>query len=100
MLSKMKSRTLNELRQTRDAVYVPPRSYQERMEDRKTGLGFLILDAQGSPTVSCDDIACIVEARPTLSTAELEAHFANGQEAFALPNGEVIQPISRVKRSA
>jgi hypothetical protein len=96
----MKNRTLNELRQTRDAVYVAPRSYQERMDDRKVGLGYLIVDAEGAPCVTCDDIACIVEARPTLNAEELEAHFVKGEEAFVLPNGEVIRSITRVKRPA
>ncbi len=96
----MKNRTLNELRQTRDAVYVAPRSYQERMEDRKVGLGYLIVDATGAPCVTCDDIACIVEARPTLKAEELEAHFIQGEASFDLPNGEVIRTITRVKRPA
>ena len=96
----MKNRSLNELRQTRDAVYVPPRSHAERMEERKQGQGYLILDAEGLPQVTCDDIACIVEARPMVSTAELEAHFAGGEACFELPGGEVVRAITRRKRPA
>ena len=94
----MKNRSLNELRQTRDAVYVPPRSYEERMEDRKVGKGYIILDAAGNPCVTCDDISCILEARPALNAEEVKAHFLQADEAFELPNGEVIRPISRRKR--
>jgi len=96
----MKNRSLNELRQTRDAVYVQPRSYEERMEDRKVGMGYIILDAAGTPCVTCDDISCILEARPTLNAEEINAHFFNADEPLELPNGEVIRPISRRKRSA
>ena len=94
----MKNRSLNELRQTRDAVYVPPRSHDERMEERKLGQGFLILDAEGTPQVTCDDIQCIVEARPMVSKSELEAHFGAGEDAFELSSGEVIRSIKRRKR--
>ena len=96
----MKNRSLNELRQTRDAVYVSPRSHDERMEERKLGKGFLILDAEGAPQVTCDDIQCIVEARPMVSKAELEAHFAGGESSFELPSGEVVRAITRRKRPA
>jgi len=94
----MKNRSLNELRQTRDAVYVAPLSYEERTDDCKVGLGYLIVDAKGAPCVSCDDIACVVDARPTLSFDELEAHFVKGEGAYFLPNGEVIRTISRMMR--
>jgi hypothetical protein len=96
----MKNRTLNELRQTRDAVYVPPRTYEERMEERKVSEGFLIMDAEGTPQVTCDDIACIVEARPMLNPSELKAHFEKGEKSFEIPGGEVIRTITRRKRPA
>jgi hypothetical protein len=96
----MKNRSLNELRQTRDTVYVPPRSHDERMEKRKMGQGYLILDAEGAPQVTCDDIACIVEARPMVNKTELEAHFAGGASSFELPSGEVVRAITRRKRPA
>lgn len=95
----MKTRTLNELRQTRDAVYVPPTSHAERMEQRKEDKGYLILDSEGTPLVSCDDIQCIVEARPMLNPAELKTHFAQSEKAFDLPGGEVIRTINRRKRT-
>lgn len=91
----MKNRTLNELRQTRDSVYVAPASHEERMAERKLSKGYLILDAEGAPLVTCDDIQCIVEARPMVSPVELKAHFAEKNAAFELPNGEVIREINR-----
>ena len=50
----MKSRSLNELRQTRDAVYTPPVSHEQRLRARKEGLSYLVLDAEGSPEVPSD----------------------------------------------
>jgi len=94
----MKNRTLNELRQTRDSVYVPPRSYESRMEERKQATSYLILDAEGAPQVTCDDIQCIVEARPMVSSAELKAHFAEDNMSFELPSGEVVRKITRLKK--
>lgn len=94
----MKTRTLNELRQTRDSVYVPPRSHEARMEQRKQAQGYLILDTEGAPQVTCDDIQCIVEARPMVSPNELRAHFEQGGMAFELPSGEVVRRIARLKK--
>jgi len=93
----MKNRTLNELRQTRDAVYAPPVSHMERMEQRNVAEGYLILSAEGTPQVTCDNIQCVVDARPMLNPSELKAHFAAGDGAFQLPGGEVIRTIKRLK---
>jgi len=93
-----KSRTLNELRQTRDAVYTPPVSHDERMKERLVGDIYVILDAEGNPAVACDDVACLIQARPEWSADALEAHFETGEERYTAPNGEVVHHVRRRKR--
>ena len=46
---KIKSRTTNELRQTRDAVYNPPVSHDERMNERLVGDIYVILAGKVCP---------------------------------------------------
>lgn len=94
----IKSRTLNELRQTRDAVYTPPASHDERMKERLVGDIYVILDADGNPAVACDDVACLIQARPGWSADALEAHFETGEERYTAPNGEVVHHVRRRKR--
>ena len=94
----IKSRTLNELRQTRDAVYTPPASHDERMKERLVGDIYVILDAAGNPAVACDDVACLIQARPEWSADALEAHFETGEERYTAPNGEVVHHVRRRKR--
>ena len=48
--------------------------------------------------MTCDDIQCIVEARPMVSPAELKAHFAEDNTSFELPSGEVVRKITRHKK--
>ena len=77
----MKPRSLNELRQTRDAVYTPPTSHDQSLRDRLEGRSYLVLDAEGLPEVTCDDVQCILDVRPTLSGEEVLAHFDGGATA-------------------
>ena len=98
-LDKMiKSRTMNELRQTRDAVYNPPASHDQRMNERLVGDIYVILDSQGQPAVACDDVACLIQARPEWSSAAIESHFNTGEERYTAPNGEVVHHVRRRKR--
>ena len=95
----MKTRSLNELRQTRDAVYTPPTSHDQRLRDRLEGRSYLVLDAEGLPEVTCDDVKCILDVRPTLSGEEVLAHFDGGATAMTLPDGGSIRVVPRRKRS-
>ena len=94
----MKSRTLNELRQTRDAVYTPPVSHDQRLRDRKEGHSYLVLDAEGLPEVTCDDVQCILDVRPGLKGEDVLSHFDAGAEAMELPDGGSIRLVPRRKR--
>ena len=95
----MKTRSLNELRQTRDAVYTPPTSHDQSLRDRLEGRSYLVLDAEGLPEVTCDDVQCILDVRPTLSGEEVLAHFDGGATAMTLPDGGSIRVVPRRKRS-
>ena len=94
----MKSRTLNELRQTRDAVYTPPVSHDQRLRDRKEGRSYLVLDAEGLPEVTCDDVQCILDVRPGLNGEEVLSHFDGGADSMSLPDGGCIRLVPRMKR--
>ena len=94
----MKSRTLNELRQTRDAVYTPPMSHEERLKERKEGRSYIVLDAEGLPEVTCDDVQCILDVRPGLNGKDVLSHFDAGAESMALPDGGSIRLVPRRKR--
>ena len=97
-LDKMiKSRTMNELRQTRDAVYTPPVSHDERMNERLVGDIYVILDGEGLPAVACDDVQCLIQARPEWSAQAIESHFKASQEQYVAPNGEVVHHVRRRK---
>ena len=93
----IKSRTMNELRQTRDAVYNPPVSHAERMNERLVGDIYVILDEEGHPAVACDDVACLVQARPEWSAQAIESHFNASEEQYIAPNGEVVHHVRRRK---
>ena len=92
-----KSRTLNELRQTRDAVYNPPVSHDERMNERLVGDIYVILDGEGLPAVACDDVQCLIQARPEWSEQAIESHFKASEEQYVAPNGEVVHHVRRRK---
>ena len=94
----MKPRSLNELRQTRDAVYHPPASHQQRMDARRIGDIYVIMDDEGQPSVACDDVACLIEARPEWSEAELNEHFKKGEDVYTAPNGEEVHHVRRKKQ--
>jgi len=94
----MKSRTLNELRQTRDAVYTPPVSHDRRLRARKEGRSYLVLDAEGLPEVTCDDVQCILDVRPGLNGEEVLSHFDGGADSMSLPDGGCIRLVPRMKR--
>ena len=93
----MKNRTLNELRQTRDAVYTPPVSHDQRLLARKEGHSYLVLDADGNPEVTCDNVQCILNVRPSLKGEDILAHFDSGAESMALPDGGSIRAVPRLK---
>ena len=93
-----KTRTLNELRQTRDAVYTPPMSHQEKMAQRLVGDIYVIMDEDGNPAVACDDVACLIEARPEWSAQELTSHFDQHAEPFVAANGEKVHHVRRKKQ--
>lgn len=93
-----KSRTLNELRQTRDTVYTAPASHEARMNERLVDDIYVILDAEGQPAVACDDVACLIQARPEWSADAIEGHFAGGEDKYVAPNGEVVHHVRRRKR--
>lgn len=93
----MKTRTLNELRQTRDAVYTPPVSHDQRLRARKEGQSYLVLDAKGNPEVTCDDVQCILNVRPGLKGEDVLAHFDSGAESMELPDGGSIRAVPRLK---
>ena len=88
---------MNELRQTRDAVYKAPVSHEERMSQRLVGDIYVILDADGNPAVACDDVACLIQARPEWSAESIESHFHGSQEQYVAPNGEVVHQVRRRK---
>ena len=88
---------MNELRQTRDAVYNPPVSHDERMNERLVGDIYVILDEEGQPAVACDDVACLIQARPEWSAQAIESHFDASQEQYVAPNGEVVHQVRRRK---
>jgi len=94
----MKSRSLNELRQTRDAVYTPPVSHDQRLRARKEGRSYLVLDAEGLPEVTCDDVQCILDVRPGLKGEDVLSHFDGGAETMDLPDGGSIRLVPRLKR--
>ena len=94
----MKSRSLNELRQTRDAVYTPPVSHDQRLRDRKEGRSYLVLDAEGLPEVTCDDVQCILDVRPGMKGEDVLSHFDGGAAAMDLPDGGSIRLVPRRKR--
>ena len=97
-LDKMiKSRTMNELRQTRDAVYNPPVSHDARMTERLVDDIYVILDGEGLPAVACDDVACLIQARPEWSAQDIESHFEASQDQYVAPNGEVVHHVRRRK---
>jgi len=95
----MKTRSLNELRQTRDAVYTPPTSHKQRLNQRLEGRSYLVLDAEGMPEVTCDDVQCILDVRPALKGEEILAHFEDGATAMDLPDGSSIRVVPRRKRN-
>ena len=92
-----KARSMNELRQTRDAVYKAPVSHEERMNQRLVGDIYVILDADGNPAVACDDVACLIQARPEWSAESIESPFDASQEQYVAPNGEVVHHVRRRK---
>ena len=98
-LDKMiKSRTMNELRQNRDAVYNPPLSHDERMNERLVGDIYVIMDEDGNPAVACDDVACLIQARPEWSAQELANHFGQHAGPFVAENGEKVHHVRRKKQ--
>ena len=95
----MKTRSLNELRQTRDAVYTPPTSHEQCLKQRLEGRSYLVLEAQGLPEVTCDDVQCILDVRPTLNGEAVLSHFDGGATAMTLPDGGSIRVVPRRKRN-
>ena len=93
-----KSRTLNELRQTRDTVYTAPASHEARMNERLVDDIYVILDAEGQPAVACDDVACLIQARPEWSAQELANHFGQHAGPFVAENGEKVHHVRRKKQ--
>lgn len=92
-----KSRTMNKLRQTRDAVCNPPVSHGEGMNERLGGDIYVILDEEGLPAVACDDAQCLIQARPEWSAQAIESHFKASQEQYVAPNGEIVHHVRRRK---
>ena len=92
-----KTRTLNELRQSRDAVYTPPLSHQDSMTQRLVGDIYVIMNKEGNPAVACDDVECLIQARPEWSMQELTSHFDHHSEPFVAPNGEQVHQVRRKK---
>ena len=90
-----KSRTLNELRQTRDAVCNPPVSRGEGMNERLVGDIYVILDEEGLPAVACDDAQCLIQAHPEWSEQAIESHFKASQEQYVAPKGEIVHHVRR-----
>ena len=93
-----KTRTLNELRQTRDVVYTPPMSHQEEMAQRLVGDIYVIMDEDGNPAVACDDVACLIQVRPEWSAQELANHFGQHAGPFMAENGEKVHHVRRKKQ--
>jgi hypothetical protein len=92
-----KTRTLNELRQSRDAVYTPPLSHQDSMTQRLVGDIYVIMNKEGNPAVACDEVECLIQARPEWSMQELTSHFDHHSEPFVAPNGEQVHQVRRKK---
>jgi hypothetical protein len=92
-----KTRTLNQLRQSRDAVYTPPKSHQDSMTKRLVGDIYVIMDQEGNPAVACDDVECLIQARPEWSAQELNSHFDQHSEPFVASNGEKVHQVRRKK---
>jgi len=99
-MNTIKPRSLNELRQSKDAVYTPPPSHEKRLDQRREASGYLVLDSEGLPLVSCDDVQCVIDARPELSRNAIESHFEESPSAFALKDGGSIQRVPRRKSKA
>ena len=96
-MDTIKPRSLNELRQSKDAVYTAPTSHEERLDARRQAWGYVVLDAQGAPVVSCDNMSCVIGARPELSANDLENHFGVDPSAYVLADGGSIQRVLRRK---
>ena len=96
-MDTIKPRSLNELRQSKDAVYTAPSSHGERLDARRQAWGYVVLDAQGTPVVSCDNMSCVIDARPELSANDLENHFGSDPSAYVLEDGGSIQRVPRKK---
>ena len=92
------TRPLNELRQTRDAGYNPPTSHQEKMAQRLVDDIYVIMDEEGNPAVACDDVACLIQARPAWSAEELTSHFDQHAEPLVAANGEKVHHVRRKKQ--
>ena len=89
-----KSRTLNELRQTRDAVYTLlfPTTNVTFVGDI-----YVILDSRVTRS-GLRRRGLFDSARPKWSADALEAHFETGEERYTAPNGEVVHHVRRRKR--
>ena len=59
---------------------------------------YVIMDEEGNPAMACDDVACLVQARPEWSGQELNSQFDQHSKPFVAANGEKVHHVRRKKQ--
>ena len=67
------------------------------MTKRLVGDIYVIMDQEGNPAVACDDVDCLIQARPERSAQELNSHLDQHSEPFLASNGERVHQVQRKK---
>ena len=57
----------------------------QRLRARREGQGYLVLDAEGNPEVTCDDVQCILNVRPGLKGEDILAHSTVARSPWCCP---------------
>ena len=73
-------------------------SHQEKMAQRLVDDIYVIMDEDGNPAVACDDVTCLIQARPEWSAQELTRHFGQHAEPFLAASGEKVHHVRRKKQ--